>query len=769
MLIPLLAAALLATPATDSLVYNGREGRTAVRPTRIVNAPRIDGRLDEAEWRNAAVLTGFSQYSPVDKLPAQDSTEVRVMYTDHEMFVGIRAFEPHGSVHGNLADRDKILADDYVQINLDTFDDKRRAIVLIVNALGIQADGMLAENGTSGEGQLDLSPDFLFYSKGHVTADGYEVELRIPFKSLRYQSKEEQQWGIQIVRSVKHSGHRQTWTQADRGASSFLAQSGRLEGMTGLKRGLVMDINPVLTTRVDGAQNSVGSSWKYDYGRPEIGGNVRWGIAENVTLNATANPDFSQIESDASQAQYDPRQALFFQEKRPFFLEGSENFSVGNSLVYTRSIVAPLAAAKLTGKVSGLNVGFLSALDDEANSASDNNPLFNILRLRKDLGSRSNVGAVYTDRIDGSDYNRVAGVDTRIVRGAFTFSGQYAASFTRDGAFTSNAAPLFDFRFARNGRDWGFNTQLSGIHPDFVAGAGFLSRGGVGRFNVSPRKSWYGEKGAKVEQFTLGSYINGTWDYERFRKGTVANDVQVHLITSAVLRGGWNFHAQPWIESFMYPAELYTDFFTANAAGTDTVPYVGVNRITNIGGQFIMNTPDFKKFSGGLNLTLGRDVNFAEWAEAWILFTEFHGLYRPTEKLRFDGSYVEQRFHRMDGSLVSLRQIPRLKVEYQIARPIFVRMVTQYDATRRDALRDDSRTNAPILRRRADGTFAPIAAVSRGGVRTDWLFSYQPSPGTVVFAGYGSTLNNPLDAYGVRDMDRTADGFFLKLSYLFRM
>jgi hypothetical protein len=169
-----------------------------------------------------------------------------------------------------------------------------------------------------------------------------------------------------------------------------------------------------------------------------------------------------------------------------------------------------------------------------------------------------------------------------------------------------------------------------------------------------------------------------------------------------------------------------------------------------------------------VGVTAGHDDNFDEWSSAWIFFTTLNANWRPTDRVRVEGRWVEQRYHRVsDGSLVRRRMIPRLKLEYQVARPIFVRLVGQYDATKVDSLRDDSRTNDPILIRNADGTFRRAVAQERGGLRWDGLFSYQPNPGTVFFFGYGSTLASPrfLDT-GM--LERTRDGFFLKASYLFR-
>src|SRR4029077_9468846 len=197
---------------------------------------------------------------------------------------------------------------------------------------------------------------------------------------------------------------RETWTPARLKAASFLAQSGTLTGLTDLRRGLVLDVNPEFTAKADGAPGPAG--WVYGAVQPDLGGNVRWGVTNNLTFTGTARPDFSQVEADAGQLISDPRQALFFPEKRPFFLEGLEQFNTPNSLVYTRRLVQPVAAIKLTGKISGFGVGLLSGVDDRAYSTSgSDNPVYNVLRVRRDLGGQSIAGLVYTDKVDGPDYN----------------------------------------------------------------------------------------------------------------------------------------------------------------------------------------------------------------------------------------------------------------------------------------------------------------------------------------------------------------------------
>ncbi|MGH9886534.1 MAG: carbohydrate binding family 9 domain-containing protein, partial [bacterium] len=310
MLLPLLFSLVQAFESTGGGVYSGREGQLKVALPRIEASIDIDGHLDEAPWGAAARLTGFSQYAPVDGRAATRETEVLVWYSPSAIHFGIRAQAPPADVRATLANRDKIDADDHVQIFLSPFNDGRQALMFAVNPLGVQADGALVEGTTTTGGSFeglstsretaDLSPDFVFDSKGRLTDTGYEVEIRIPFKSLRYPQAETQDWGIHVVRRVQSLGHEDTWTPARRAAASFLAQGGTLVGLTGLHPGLVLDLNPIVTAHADGAPRASGG-WAYDSGRPEVGGNVRWGMTSNLTLTGTVNPDFSQVESDAGQ------------------------------------------------------------------------------------------------------------------------------------------------------------------------------------------------------------------------------------------------------------------------------------------------------------------------------------------------------------------------------------------------------------------------------------------------------------------------------------
>ena len=240
MLVPLVALLQVATvggeKATDTgirspnaatVVYSGVDGDLDIRVPRLEFDLEVDGVLDEPAWGDASVLTGFSQHRPVDGVPADDNTEVLIWYSPTAIHFGIRAFEPHGPVNSTLADRDKIENDDHIQILLDTYDDGRTATVFGVNPLGVQSDGSRVDRGVQGGGLLrhgtgdpvDLSPDFLYETKGRLTEYGYEIEMRIPFKSLSFQPAETQDWGINVIRRVQHSGRDQTWTPTLQGRS----------------------------------------------------------------------------------------------------------------------------------------------------------------------------------------------------------------------------------------------------------------------------------------------------------------------------------------------------------------------------------------------------------------------------------------------------------------------------------------------------------------------------------------------------------------------
>ena len=782
LLIALLALALPGRARPDSLrpagpaqVHDGRAGALAVTPPRIEAKPVIDGVLDEAAWAEADRLVGFSQYSPSDGVPASDSTQVLVWYSPTAVYFGIRAFESHGPAHATLADRDRIFADDYVELMLGTFNDGRQAMMFAVNPLGVQADGMLVERGNgSGGGErepVDLSQDFVFNSKGHVTDWGYEVEIEIPLKSLRYQSADQQTWGLHVLRTVQHSGFEDTWVPARRSSASFLAQSGQLQGLTGFRRGLVMDITPEVTGRADGSEQQDGS-WGYNGDGPNFGGTVRWGVTNSLSLNATANPDFSQIESDASQIVFDPRAANFVPEKRPFFLDGLEQFSTPNQLIYTRRVVQPWGALKFTGTSGGTNIGMLAAVDKQVGSLTGSNPSTLAIRLQQNVGTLSRVGVAATDREDGDDYNRVAAIDTRL-----GFAKIYNLTFQGGGSVTRTAGeavtgPVWQGRFVRNGHTFGMNYLLNGMSEQFQAQTGFVSRPGIAHLALDHRLSAYGKQGGGLERLDTDILLDGIWNYHDFVSGNSSLERKLHIETQAGLRGGWGVGAGVFIETFEYdPQLLQGAHIERHLAGgvVDTVPFDPVPAIDNLDWFVRFNTPELKHLSANAFILWGSDDDFFQWQPTDFFFIEAHTQIRPTDQLRLSLDYQQVQYKRpLDGSLVGRFRIPRAKLEYQVARPIFVRLVGEYVASEVDSLRDDRHGGAAILLPDGNGTLTKQAPYVNNSFRVDALLSVQPNPGTVFFLGYGRLMDDP-ESFRFNNLSRQSDGFFLKMSYLFRI
>ncbi len=757
--------------------FSGRSNQLRVAIPRLDSAVVIDGRLDEPAWRQAARLLDFSQFQPVDGRAADEPTEVLVWYASDAIYFGVRAREIHGNVvRATSANRDNIGSEDQIQILLDTYNDHRIAFLFGVNPLGVQQDGTRSDNfggGAGGrfgggggfgsmnplEGNVDLNPDYGYESRGRLVDGGYEVEIRIPFKSLRYQEGAKQDWGINVLRRVQHTGFQDSWTPAVRANASFLGQSGTLVGLHDLRRGLVLEMTPTVTGRLDGSRLT-NQRWNYAE-TGEVGGDVRWGISQNLTLNGTVNPDFSQVEADVGQVTLNERFALFYPEKRPFFLDGLELFDTPNQLIYTRQIGNPDAGVKLAGKVGRFNIATLAAADRQTQVVSgDRTPVFGVARIRTDLGRNNTFGAVLTTREEGGIHSRLAGADVRLYHSKLYFLElQAVQSWTAAGSGSSQAGPLFHAMWDRTGRGWGFNYSVRAVAPDFHAAAGFVNRTDVIEVNAFNRLSGYGAKGAFLE--TYGAFMGATRLWRYSTPGDGALEGSAFVLPSATLRGGWQLNGSLTTGFYNYEPAFYQGL--AVVSGVDTVAFGVPGREPNQWGSSVRFTsPTFRHLTVSAGVSLSRTPIFREAAPGSSRRYDATIDLRPTEAIR--GTFQLTRLtldRRRDGSRFSSETIPRLKVEYQLNRSVFFRFIGQYAARERAPLVD--RTGRPMLVRgvRDSGEIS-------NEFQMDWLFSYRPSPGTLVYLGYGSTSTEP-DEFRFRDLRRRADGFFGKVSYLFRL
>lgn len=776
MLSSLILAAALQLQAATPPVYHGREGRTDVRLGAAApdSSAHIDGTLDEVVWQRAAILTGFSLYQPVDGREAPDSTEVRVWYSENALYFGIRAFEPHGPVRATLADRDRVSIDDNIEIHIDTFSERRRAFVFIVNPFGIQADGTKNEGGgfipgsNVSPGQNDLSADYIWQSKGKTHDWGYEVEVRIPFNSLRYAAKTEHRWGLQFNRRVQHSGYDQTWTAVRRASASFIAQEGWLGGLREIQHGPSITVNPEVTNTVLGAPNRTGAGskeWRYD-SKPRVGGNLRFGIGSNYVVNGTVRPDFSQVEADATQVAADPRFALFYAERRPFFVEGAEQFNVPNTLVYTRRIVNPDGALKFTGKFGRNNLALLSALDAPATPLSKDRQQVDILRMTRDFGQQSTVGFLYSERIRDDRENRSMGLDTRYVFGGLYYLQLQAAGSSTRMNSTTRTSPMFDAVVDRTGRQWGFHYGLLAIGPHFQTDNGFVARNGFVQLSANNRISKFGRQGGFFERYNVFLQTSALWRDQDVLDGEAPIENRASLNNTFTFKRGWSLGVTPALGNFAFDPEAYTHLF-AGASSSTTVPFVPASRTSTFTVAGSVSTPQFRRFAASAGFTVGNDVFFLETSKA--ARTAFNASFdlRPNERFRLNATYVSTRLRRRENrDVAQYNRIPRLKMEYQIARPLFVRLVAQYDANFQAPLRDPRDGQILWVRSGSTPGLTRPSAQASNSLRADWLISYRPRPGIVLFGGYGNTLAEP-DPLAFERLRRVSDGFFAKASYVF--
>ena len=528
-----------------------------------------------------------------------------------------------------------------------------------------------------------------------------------------------------------------------------------------------------MTSHVTGAPTNAGVAGGITpgIGQPQLGGDIRYGPAtHNLTgLNATRPSGF--FGGRGGRHAVLVRSAairLLYPEKRPFFLEGAEQFDAPFSLIYTRRIVQPVFASKLTGKIAGTQVGVLAAVDDRDASNFGDNPTFGILRMARDLGPGSRLGLVWTEQHDGPETNRVIGTDTRFVfdkMDAVSFSAAFAHD---DDAGVVRDAPVWSGQYRHDGRHFRINTGVSGIAPDFVTRSGFTSQPGIANAALSVSYTWLWQN-KPIESLNFELNPSANWKYDDLIHGGPMENRYLHFNLNGRFKGGWNAGLSYFQESFGYDPSIYTNTGLLQPDGT-VVPFTGGNaRLPNHDYVVSFNTPTYKHWDFGAFVLEGlHDENYFEWASAQLLVASLFADYRPTDQLRFNMSLNQTQVNRpTDGSLVSNQVVPVFTAIYQKSRSLQLRVISQFAYDKQGTLRDDARTGLPIVYRNGDGSYTRASAFTNGLLQTNVLLTYLPNPGTVAYLGYGTVDQRP-NINGLPTLGPVQSSFFLKLSYLWR-
>lgn len=707
----------------------------------------VDGVLEESAWGDAARITLPFEWFPGDNIPSPVETEVFVTFDEENLYIGLLARDPDpSSIRANLADRDTPFQDDHVGFMIDPFNDERRGFQFRINPLGVQMDAIFSEN----EGFEDFSWDAIWDSDGRITAEGYEVEVAIPFKSLRFpRSAEPQTWGFMAFRSQpREVRHRMRSHPTDRDRSCILCQMNKMVGIQGVDPGKNVEVAPTLTAvRTDNRPEWPVGSWEGGEGEYEPGVTARWSVTPNLVFNGTVNPDFSQVEADVAQLDVNNRFALFYPERRPFFLEGADFFLTPLNAIFTRTVANPEAGAKLTGKEGANAVGFFLTRDrvnnlifpgnqGSASTSLSDDVTGGVLRYRRDVGAGSTVGGLMTAREAEGYHNRVFGADAFIrLSETNTIQGQFLRSDTeypselgagygqKEGAFGGAA---YHFRITHRSREWTAWANMEQLGADFRADAGFIPRVDTRSGAAMVQKTWWAPDPGQWYSFvSAGLLASRTEDLD----GNLT-DERIQLVGdySGPMQSAFNVALATRKELFF--DELFEGLGAA-FVGFEIRP----SGVATLGfGSELSETIDYLAGEKGTQITAGPR---AELKLGMHLNLNLQHSYRRLER---------------DGDWAFIANLSQLRAVYNFNVRTFFRAIVQYQKIQRNPEKYEVGLNKETQT-----------------LFTQFLFSYKVNPQTVLFLGYSDNSQGMLTPELARtDLSRFDRTFFLKIGYAWR-
>ncbi len=683
-------------------------------------APAIDGKLDDPAWASALKLSDFKTFQPDYGKPPSQKTEAYVLFDAENIYFAFRCFDSEpGKIKASLSKRDAMFQDDFAGILIDSFNDSQNAYAFMINPLGIQGDGMI-----NADGDMEPTHDIVWYSKGLIDEQGFVVECRLPLQSIRFPDKKTVIMGLVVFRQIVRYSEMASVPALSPEKGGLISQSMPVS-FTGLKFKRVVEILPAFThsnrlTIQDG-------DLRRDLRKSDVSLTAKVGLTSNLTMDATYNPDFSQVEADAGQVDFNIRYALYYAEKRPFFLEGLEYFQfAGNTedaplyaIVYTRNIVDPILGIKATGKLgSGNTIAGIYAKDDLPDDASSAHSDFGIFRFKHSLKGDAYVGGFYTSRFEGGGFNQVAGSDGRL-RLSPTSIAEYHlfGSFSRlAGSQSTRAGHALGLRYQLSNRNVILDAGYQNISKDFQIDTGFVIRTGLSRLGLLGMYRFYPKSTffQRIEPFY--------WSYHLYDKF----DRMVETFNLFCLR-----FQLPRSTMVRFDGILASEVYSAESFNRNAL---GVQAESQLTKHFYVYS--FVRRGGAI--FYDPDAPYQGYGNRASLSVK----YQPAEKLDFVLSLTYVDFYRRsNGEKIYDYTILRSRNTFQFNKYLFLRAIVEYN-TFRDRL------------------------------TLDTLVSFTYIPGTVVHLGYGSAFQK-LEWTGSDYVEsdkflETQRGFFFKVSYLWR-
>jgi hypothetical protein len=774
-----------------------------------------------------AEVTGFVQRNPHDGRAVSEETDAYLGYDRKNIYVIFVCFDDPKKVRARMSRREDIYDDDQVAVMFDTFHDRRRAYEFQTNPLGIQWDAIYteAQRAETG-GSFDTSFDTVWDSRGRVTERGYVVWMSIPFKSLRFPATHTQEWGILLYRHIIRENEEAFWPQVSLKIQGRLGQEATMDGLEGISPDRDIELLPYGIMRGFRAldeRDPYNPYFQDAVAQGQFGMDAKFVLQDRFVLDLTANPDFSQVETEDPQITVNQRFEVYFPEKRPFFLENEDYFRTPFDLFYTRNIQDPSAGIRLTGKEGPYSVG-LMASDDRApglavpsfcpptspvcsDTLFGDRSYFTIARVSRDIFKQSSVGAIFTnwECPATGEYNRVGGVDARFkFRDNWVIEGQAVTSssnlqglnvyLTEGNLETTCEYNLFPFssgnfgngnhlagpadrlEVRRQGLHFNYVGSYQDVSPGFVTVPGFVNRvdtrgtNNLVYYRFRPKKGWLLSWGPSLIQRTV-------FDHEGNRLDTYY-DPYIRIEG----RGQTYLFLDPYTEfrERLRPQDFYF------------IDLPGVNHNFDYhehNSSVLFRTNYFRKATLGVTYAWGDGGNFTpsaislpqsllsrqDTASATLTF-------RPVKALKIDNTYLYERLRATNYEYLSAlaqsglapgsigkgifnNHIVQSKWNWQFTPQLSMRLIMEYNA---------------VLANTPGNTVYPYTYLpTQKEFNADFLITYLVHPGTAIYVGYNSDLQNlnhdlMLDPAGLaglyssKGLINDSRQFFVKVSYLFR-
>ena len=689
-----------------------------IYPRECQAKPRIDGDLDDEAWQAPPLKKDYISFSPGYGELIPEKTWAWMAYDKENLYFAFQCWDSNSKgIKTSLSKRDQMFDDDWISVSLDTMRNKQTMYSFFVNPNGIQGDALVSP--IKGE---DRAPDFVWESAGKITPQGYQVEISIPLRSLRFKSGEKVKMGVLLKRKLYRLGIIAAWPEIKPGQGPLNSHIPIV--YKNLVSPLKLEILPSFTWNSN--QERVNPEpWGEKEQLSNLGIGVKYGITSAITAEVTINPDFSQVESDTFQVEINQRYPLFYSEKRPFFMEGADIFDFYTAFegflsnpVHTRQIVDPLWGMKVTGSVGKTLLGILAALD----KGPDQKSFFGIARMRYSLDKDNYIGILYSGHELSGDYNRVAGADfvyrlfkDHKVSASFLYS-MSAPQANQDNQVNSldlNLAYSYDTRHLR------FVGEMEHIGKDFRMDSSFLKRTGINYDSLWSSYYFYpnSRKIPWLKIIQLEFAVDYFHDLYTHRDDLFFN---LGAITKFSREGYLGFNYYPGKESWQ--GKKFNVNQSELIGGMQIFKWLSIEGVLTWGNWIYYDAePSYtgKGISASLSLVL-----------------------QPNKNLNQQFSFFHSDLHKDRLTLYDVN-ILYSRTTYQFNKYFFLRAVLQYNSYAKRLL-------------------------------TDFLASFALIPGTVLHIGYGGLYENNKGQENQWSSHRgnlfnTRRSFLLKASYLWRL